>query len=58
MDQPNNHIINKELEKAGIRFYNTVEEQEKGRLKEAIHRSDKEKFDFLMNLMKMQQKFK
>ena len=46
------------LHKADIRSYTSAEEQEMARLREAINRSDNEKFYFLMNLMKMQQIFK
>lgn len=38
----------------GPRFYSSSEEQEIARLKEAIARTDTEKFFFLMNLMKLQ----
>jgi hypothetical protein len=38
----------------GPRFYSSSEEQELARLKEAINRTDTEKFFFLMNLMKLQ----
>jgi hypothetical protein len=38
----------------GPRFYSSPEEQELARLKEAINRTDSEKFFFLMNLMKLQ----
>jgi hypothetical protein len=38
-----------------IRFYSSPEEQDKARLKEAINRTNAENFQFLMNLMKMQQ---
>ena len=38
----------------GPRFYSSPEEQELARLKEAINRTDREKFFFLMNLMKLQ----
>ena len=46
------------LQKNSIRFYASAEEQELHRLKEAINRTDTEKFYFLMNLMKMQQTMK
>ena len=46
--------IDKELVKEDIRFYSSAEEQELSRLKEAINRTDTEKFLFLMNLMKLQ----
>ena len=44
----------KSLAEEGPRFYSSPEEQEMARLKEAINRSDSEKFFFLMNLMKLQ----
>ncbi len=43
------------LKEADIRFYTSVEEQERDRLRQAINRSDTEKFYFLMNLMKTQE---
>ena len=42
------------IEKTGPRFYASQEEQELSRLKEAIARTDEEKFYFLMNLIKLQ----
>lgn len=45
-------------EERGIRFYTSSEEQELSRLKEAINRTDTEKFYHLMTLMKMQQAMK
>lgn len=48
------HDIDKESVKEDIRFYSSPEEQELSRLKEAINRTDTEKFLFLMNLMKLQ----
>ena len=45
----------KSIAEEGPRFYSSPEEQEMARLKEAINRSDSEKFFFLMNLMKLQQ---
>ena len=44
----------KSIVKEGPRFYSSPEEQELARLKEAINRTDSEKFFFLMNLMKLQ----
>ncbi|MFN2438219.1 MAG: hypothetical protein ABR503_03400 [Chitinophagaceae bacterium] len=41
-------------EEAGIRFYNSSQEQELFYLKEALKRTDEGKFLFLTNLMKMQ----
>ena len=43
------------LSNNGIRFYASSKEQELFRLKEAVNRTDEEKFYFLMHLMKMQQ---
>ncbi|MBD0294650.1 MAG: hypothetical protein ICV84_05515, partial [Flavisolibacter sp.] len=43
------------LKEADIRFYTSVEEQDRDRLRQAINRSDTDKFYFLMNLMKTQQ---
>jgi len=48
------HDTDKNLIKEGIRFYSSPEEQELSRLKEAIKRTDTEKFLFLMGLMKLQ----
>ena len=45
-------------EEAGVRFYSSPEEQERARLKEAIDRTDTEKFYHLMTLMKMQRVMK
>ena len=42
----------------GIRFYSSPEEQEQARLRDAIRRTDSEKFFFLMNLMKLQRLMK
>jgi hypothetical protein len=42
----------------GPRYYASAEEQELARLKEAINRTDKEKFLFLMQLMKLQLRLK
>lgn len=50
--------IDKSLLKEDIRFYSSPEEQELARLKEAINRTDTEKFLFLMNLMKLQKLMK
>ena len=44
----------KSLVEEGPRFYCSPEEQEIPRLKQAINRTDSEKFFFLMNLMKLQ----
>jgi hypothetical protein len=38
----------------GPRFYSSQEEQELARLREALARTDEEKFYHLMNLMKLQ----
>jgi hypothetical protein len=48
------HDTDKNLIKEDIRFYSSLEEQELSRLKEAINRTDTEKFLFLMSLMKLQ----
>ena len=48
----------KSVVKEGIRFYSSPEEQDRARLKEAILRTDSEKFFFLMNLMKLQKLMK
>jgi len=50
---PHNIDVQK-AEEAGIRFYNSSQEQELAYLKEALKRTDEEKFLFLTNLMKMQ----
>lgn len=51
-------FINKEeleeAQKAGIRFYSSPEEKELAYLKEGMARTDKEKFLFLMNLIRLQ----
>ncbi len=52
-DYPDNIDVQKAKE-AGIRFYNSSEAQELAYLKEALKRTDEEKFLFLTNLMKMQ----
>jgi hypothetical protein len=57
----NNNLQKKELEeaqKAGIRFYSSPEEKDLAYLKEGMERSDKEKFLFLMNLIKLQRTMK
>jgi hypothetical protein len=48
------HDTYKNLINEDIRFYSSPEEQELSRLKEAINRTDTEKFLFLMSLMKLQ----
>ena len=48
---------NKDLQAAkaaGIRFYSSPEEKEQAYLKEAFARTDKERFQFLMNLMRLE----
>lgn len=45
------------LKEKGPRFYSSPEEQKMMRLKEAVSRTDEEKFFFLMHLMKLQQGF-
>lgn len=52
------HDKNKNVLKEDIRFYSSPEEQEMARLKDAISRTDTEKFYFLMNLMKLQKLMK
>ena len=48
----------KEMKERGIRFYQSVEEQEMDRLRRSVLSTDEEKFKCLMKLMKMQQDFK
>ena len=43
-----------EAQNAGIRFYSSAEEKELAYMKEAIDRTGKEKFLFLMNLIRLQ----
>ena len=52
------HDKNKNVLNEDIRFYSSPEEQEMARLKDAISRTDTEKFYFLMNLMKLQKLMK
>ena len=52
------HNTNKTLLEEDIRFYSSPEQQEMARLREAISRTDTEKFYFLMNLMKLQKLMK
>lgn len=52
-----NELQKNEIEaaqKAGIRFYASPEEKELAYLQEGMARTDKEKFLFLMNLMRLQ----
>lgn len=52
-----NSLQKNELEaaqKVGIRFYASSEEKEFAYLQEGMARTDKEKFLFLMNLMRLQ----
>ena len=52
-----NFIQKKELEeaqKAGIRFYSSPEEKDLAYLKEGMARTDKEKFLYLMKLIRLQ----
>ena len=58
MKKYNENIDISKAEEAGIRFYSSQEEQEMAYLKEALNRTDEEKFLFLMNLMKIQNLFK
>lgn len=46
--------IANQLKESDIRYYSSPEAQELARLKEAISRTDEEKFIYLMNLMKLQ----
>ncbi len=51
------HIPNEDIQKAkeaGIRFYTSQEEKNLAYLKEGMARTDKEKFLFLMNLMRLE----
>jgi hypothetical protein len=58
----NEHLESKEekvqINKSKMQFYSSPEEQELARLKEAINRTDTEKFYFLMTLMKMNNSMK
>lgn len=50
-------LTGSEIQKAksmGIRFYQSSEENEMAYLKEALKRTDEERFAFLLNLMEMQ----
>lgn len=51
-------IERKKAEEVGIRFYSSPEEQELAYLKEGLARTDKERFLYLMNLMKLQRVMK
>ena len=53
----NNKVTGKERA-AGLRTYQSVEEQENDRLREAMRRTPDEKFAFLMELMRMQRLMK
>lgn len=57
----NASISKKELEEAKearIRFYSSPEEKELAYLKEGLARTDKERFLFLMNLMRLERMMK
>ncbi len=43
-----------EAQKAGIHFYSSPEERDLAYLREGVARTDKEKFLFLMNLIRLQ----
>ena len=43
---------------AGIRFYSSPEEKEQAYLQEALARTDKERFQFLMNLMRLERRMR
>jgi hypothetical protein len=52
-----NSLSDSDLQKAkqaGIRFYSSPEEKELAYLKEGLARTDKERFLFLMNLMRLE----
>ena len=56
-----NPLSDSELQKAkeaGIRFYSSPEEKELAYLKEGLARTDKERFMFLMNLIRLEQVMK
>ena len=54
MSKPNQEIDIEKAEKAGIRFFSSAEEQELAYLREAVKKTDEERFFYLMKLMKMQ----
>ena len=58
MKEDNQHIDFEKAKEAGIRFYESPEEKEIAYLKEAMARTDKEKFLFLMNLIRIQRLMK
>ena len=58
MKDENQNIDFQKAKEAGIRFYSSPEEKEIAYLKEAMARTDKEKFLFLMNLIKIQRLMK
>ena len=47
-----------EMKAMGVKFYDSPEEQELAYLKDALKRTDEERFVFLMNLMKLQRLMK
>lgn len=54
MEDEKKHILQEPVKPYGPRFYSSAEEQEMERLKEAIQRTDEEKFYHLMMLMKLE----
>ncbi len=54
MEKYEDHNLTSIAEEAGIRFYSSAEDKEMAQLREAINRSDTDKFYHLMNLMKLQ----
>jgi hypothetical protein len=56
-DNSNNDFHNRPVINQ-IRFYKSADDQDLDRIKEAVNRTDAEKFAFLMNLMKLQLTFK
>ena len=53
MEDEKKNILQEPTTPYGPRFYASAEEQEMERLKEAIQRTDEEKFHYLMMLMKI-----
>ena len=47
-----------EMKAMGVKFYESPQEQELAYLREGLHRTDEEKFLFLMHLMKWQRLMK
>lgn len=54
MELPINEKEIQAAKAAGIRFYSSPEEKERAYLMEGLARTDKERFLFLMNLMKLE----